>query len=259
VDNHVDDVESNNLVTNFVHAGRTACIHWLRGESVQRKILWFSARLCVFSAILIVLLGVREKVLSAAAETVADGLTVVVDAGHGGFDGGAVGVAGTVEAGLNLAVAKKLEAAFTARGVRVLMTREDENALAETKQADMHRRGELLRDARADAVVSVHMNTFGDAAVHGTMTYYMQGSTEGQKLAECVVDAVTAATGQKKRAANPGDYFVVRECTVPAVLVECGFLSNPEEEQKLKDDAYQTLLAEAIADGVGTYFLMRGQ
>jgi len=226
---------------------------------MRQRILGFSAWVFVISAALVTLMGVAARVFPDSRAATAEGITVVIDAGHGGFDGGAVGAAGTVEAGLNLAVAKKLETAFAARGVMTLMTRTDENALAPTKDADMRRRRELLNDARADAVVSVHMNIFSDASVHGTMAYYMQGSSEGQALAACVIDAVSAATGQKQREANPGDYFVVREVAAPAVLVECGFLSNPEEEQRLLDESYQTTLAAAIADGVIDYFEGRGQ
>lgn len=180
--------------------------------------------------------------------------TVVVDAGHGGMDGGAVGTeTGVVEAGLNLAVALLLQEALEARGVRVIMTREDENALAETKRADMDARREILCNETADLVVSIHMNKFTQRSVSGAMAYYMQGSAQGETLAQCVIDSVCDAIGQKRRAANPGDYFVIRECAVPAVLVECGFLSNPEDEKNLQDEAYQGKLAEAVAEGILAY------
>ncbi|MDO4572710.1 MAG: N-acetylmuramoyl-L-alanine amidase, partial [Clostridia bacterium] len=104
-----------------------------------------------------------------------------------------------------------------------------------------------------DLVVSIHMNKFSDPAVSGAMAFYQTGSEEGQKLAQRVIDEVTDATGRKRRLANPGDYFVLRECACPAVLIECGFLSNAEEEQKLLDPAYQTLLADAIVRGLLAY------
>lgn len=189
-----------------------------------------------------------------AMDATAAAFTVVVDAGHGGADGGATGIdTGVVEAGLNLTVARLLEETLTARGVCVIMTREDEHALADTKRADMEARREILREQAADLVVSIHMNKFTDRSVSGAMAYYMQGSADGEKLAQCVIDSVCDAIGQRRRAANPGDYFVIRECAVPAVLVECGFLSNPEDEKKLQDEAHQRLLAEAIADGVMAY------
>jgi len=222
---------------------------------MQKTIFRAMALLCVFSALMVSLLGAGEFFgAKKHVAAVTEGLTVVIDAGHGGFDGGAVGVGGTVEAGLNLAVAKQLEQALQAHGVQTIMTRTDAEALADTKDADMKKRKSILNDARADAVVSIHMNIFHDASVRGTMAYYMQGSEEGQAFAKCVIDAVAAATGQKPREPNPGDYFIVRECRVPAVLVECGFLSNAEEEQQLLQADYQALLADAVADGVLAYF-----
>ena len=212
----------------------------------------------VFLGIVCALQGETPSGEPAVAAT-ATAFTVAVDAGHGGMDGGAVGTdTGVVEAGLNLSVALRLKEALEAQGITVIMTREDGNALAETKQADMQARREILRRADVDLVVSVHMNKFSDRSVAGAMAYYMQGSAEGEALAQCVIDAVTAAAGQKQRLANPGDYFVVRECKAPAVLVEFGFLSNAEEEQKLLDPEYQKLLAGAIVQGVMDYVVQHG-
>ena len=180
--------------------------------------------------------GTGEAALPATAAA----FTVVVDAGHGGMDVGASGTdTGVEEAGLNLAVAQRLQAELTARGVRVIMTREDDGALAASKRGDMEARREMLRDETADIVVSIHMNKYGDRSVSGAMAYYMQGSAEGERLAQMVIDSVCDAIGRDRRAANPGDYFVLRECEAPSVLVECG--------------AYQQLLAEAIAAGVIAY------
>lgn len=215
--------------------------------------------LLVTACCAVVLLGVIERANGRgdAAETAVERLTVAVDAGHGGFDGGAVGVTGVVEAGLNLAVAQEVERLFCERGFSVRMTRTDDEALGATKREDMAARRAILSDAGVDLVVSIHMNKFSDPAVRGAMAYYMQGSAEGEALAQHVIDAVTEATGQKKRGANPGDYFVVRECSAPAVLVECGFLSNAEEETLLADPAYQKRLAAAIVQGVSDYLAAR--
>ena len=194
--------------------------------------------------------GYARRVSSNALRTV----TIIVDAGHGGMDGGAVGTdTGVVEAGLNLSVALRLKEALEAQGITVIMTREDGDALAETKQADMQARREILRRADVDLVVSVHMNKFSDRSVAGAMAYYMQGSAEGEALAQSVINSVCDAIGQKRRAANPGDYFVIRECAVPAVLVECGFLSNAGDEKRLQDAAHQQALADAICAGVLAY------
>lgn len=211
--------------------------------------------LVLAAALAVTFLGAADLLLPSGLTAMADGrLVIVVDAGHGGMDGGAVGTdTGVVEAGLNLKVAKLLEASLAKAGHLVVMTRPDERALAGTKRADMAARREVLRGRDVDLIVSVHMNQFSDRTVSGAMAYYMRGSSDGQRLAQCVIDSVTDAVGRARRLANPGDYFVLRECAAPAVLVECGFLSNPADEALLQDEVYQKTLADAIAAGIAHY------
>ena len=176
---------------------------------------------------------------------------VILDAGHGGFDAGASGVdTGVKESDLNLQVALLVQAYLEEAGVRVLMTRTEPGALGGTKREDMARRGELLQTEGADAAVSIHMNKFSDRKVRGPMAYYQAGAEGGQALAQCVIDSLTEAIGLRPRLANPGNNFVTRVPPCPAVLVECGFLSHPEEEKRLQDAEYQRAIAEAIARGV---------
>ncbi len=182
--------------------------------------------------------------------------TVLVDAGHGGMDGGAVGTdTGVVEATLNLAVAELVRDGLTEKGCTVVMTRTDGEALADTKQADIRRRKELIGQSGIDLVVSIHMNSFTDRSISGPMAYYMLGSAEGQKLAQRVIDCLTDATQRERRLANPGDYFVIRACACPAVLVECGFLTNSEDERRLQEPEYRLALAEAVVEGIASYFV----
>lgn len=176
---------------------------------------------------------------------------VVLDAGHGGFDAGASGVdTGVRESELNLQVARLVQAALEDAGARVLMTRTGEGALGDTKGEDMARRKELLLSEGADAAVSIHMNKFSDRRVRGPMAYYQAGAEAGEALAASVIDSLTEALALKPRLPNPGNNFVTRVPTCPAVLVECGFLSNAEEERMLQDEAYQKAIATAIAQGV---------
>lgn len=180
--------------------------------------------------------------------------TVVVDAGHGGIDGGAVGTKSKVpEAGLNLAVAKLVEEKLLKSGVSVIMTRTDENALASGKKADMQARKEIMNMEGVTVVVSIHMNKFKDSTVHGAMAFFMPDSEEGQKLAQFVTDAVCLETGQNPRKAAKADFFMLRESPSPSVLVECGFLSNAAEEEKLLDPNYQEKLAAGIVKGILSY------
>lgn len=179
---------------------------------------------------------------------------ILLDAGHGGFDAGASGVdTGVGESDLNLQVALLVQRSLEDAGVRVLMTRTDEGALGDTKKEDMARRKELLQTEGVDAAVSIHMNKFSDRKVRGPMAYYQAGAEEGRALAQCVIDSLTEALARNQRLANPGNNFVTRVPACPAVLVECGFLSNPDEEKLLQTEEYQRAIASAIARGVIQY------
>ena len=179
---------------------------------------------------------------------------VVLDYGHGGFDRGASGVdTGVFESDLNLLIGERVARALEDRGCYVLRTRTGTDALADTKRNDMMARGAILCTEGADCTVSIHMNKFSDRSVKGPMCYFQAGATEGQTLAQCVMDALCAALDKPARLSNPGDNYVTRIPNAASVLVECGFLSNPEEERLLQEPDYQQRLADAIAEGVTTY------
>ena len=133
------------------------------------------------------------------------------------------------------------------------MTREDENALGKNKREDMAQRRRILNTEGTTLCVSVHMNAFGDRSASGPMAFYMKGSEPGRELAECVIASVCEAVEHPLRKANPGDYFVIRECVSPSVLVECGFLSNAREEALLASHDYRVKLAEGICAGIMAY------
>ena len=183
-----------------------------------------------------------------------DAFAVVIDAGHGGSDGGASGTeTGVKESELNLIAAKLVSDKLTARGFYIIMTRTGEGAIGETKQADMERRGEIMNMPGVDLVVSIHMNKFRDRTVSGPMVFYMKGSEEGKRLAEYVIASVCDYIGRPRRKPNPEDLFVLRVPSAPSVLVECGFLSNAEDEALLMDRAHMEKLAEGIAEGIVKY------
>ena len=180
---------------------------------------------------------------------------VALDFGHGGFDGGAVGLDTEVkESDLTLIVGRKVAVLLAERNVQVILTRTDGDALADTKQKDMNLRAKILKTDGLDAVVSIHMNRFiKDRKVRGPMAFFQAGAEEGKRLAQCVIDEVAAAVGAKGRLACPGNNMVTRVPTAPAVLVECGFLSNAQDEENLQQEEYQDLLAQAIVAGLMKY------
>jgi N-acetylmuramoyl-L-alanine amidase len=200
-------------------------------------------------AIVLLLLPESQSVMGVAK------YTVVIDAGHGGLDGGAVGrLTGVREDGLNLVVAKKLKSLFEKNGIAVVMTRSDEKALDSSKHADMARRREIIQSAGADIVISIHMNKFQDSAVSGPMAFYHEGSEEGKKLAELIQTELNARLDPPKpRTFRPETYFILRSGDCPCVLVECGFLSNEREERLLQSEDYQDLCAKAIYAGARAY------
>jgi N-acetylmuramoyl-L-alanine amidase len=190
------------------------------------------------------------------------GLTILVDPGHGGYDGGArCRDSGVWEKEVNLAVARQVESALTRQGASVVMTRtedvdlctEDRPANLTKKRQDMLRRIALAKDNSADMVLSIHMNEYRVRAESGPQAFYRQGCEGGRLLAGCIQEVLIRQLQPKKqRAAMAGDYFIL-QLEVPSVLVECGFISNPAEEKLLLSAAYQARLAEAIAAGVAEF------
>lgn len=180
---------------------------------------------------------------------------ILLDVGHGGFDPGAGGIdSGVTESELNLSVAKYVAAKLGEKGYYVLMTRMGEYAVASSKSEDMAVRTAIMKNDIFTVAVSIHMNSFpNDRTVHGTRLYCYPGSSNGRKLAADIMSRIAAATGQQNRNVVEQDLMVVREPVCPAALVECGFLSNSNDEAMLRTSSYQQNLAQAIADGVQSY------
>lgn len=187
-------------------------------------------------------------------------LTVVIDAGHGGDDPGKIGVNQAEEKDINLAIANKLKKNLSHQGIRVVMTRENESGLYSSgsknkKREDMNKRVEIINSANADLTVSIHQNSFTDGQYKGAQVFYYTGSEEGELLAETLQDSlIENADRENHRVAKANsDYFILKNAKVPTVIVECGFLSNAEEAQKLCDDAYQEKIAWAVHLGILRY------
>ena len=181
---------------------------------------------------------------------------IVIDAGHGQPDGGAVGSAlGVIEEKINLSIAEKLRILLEEDGWEVIMTREDAEQIGRDKNADMRRRREIISSSGQQLTVSIHQNFYaGDTAVSGPQVFYAPGSEQGKILAEQIQSALNRALEPSSpRIAAEGDYYIVKSGSVPAVIVECGFLSNPAEEQLLMQSQYQVRIARAIAEGIAAY------
>lgn len=221
-------------------------------KRVVRYIVFF----IVVGLVALVLISLMRGAESAMRQCSA---VIVIDAGHGGFDGGAIGRFTNVhEAGLNLAAAKKLEKLCVGAGYAVIMTRADENAIGDTKDSDMAHRQNIIEEANADMVVSIHMNKYPDSSVSGPQVFYYDSSAEGEILAESIQQQLNAyLMPQRARAHKPENYFILRASESPCVIVECGFLSNEREERLLQTDDYQQLCAQAIYEGIKQYLHLR--
>ena len=191
--------------------------------------------------------------------------TIIIDAGHGGEDGGAVSSNGVSEAQINLNIALKLQNLLEQSGATVVLTRSDENAiydidkktLRQKKNSDLKNRVKIGNTSSADIFVSIHLNKIDQSQYYGWQTFYKNGNEQGKKLATCIQNNLNEAI-QKENKRTPlkiSDVYIIKNVEIPTTIVECGFLSNPEEEKQLQTDEYQNKLAWGIYNGIMEYFL----
>lgn len=190
------------------------------------------------------------------------GSLVFIDPGHGGKDPGAVGPGGVREKDVVLEVAARLETFLNRAGIYTELSRRDDTDLADPNAAvrkpqDLRRRAERANRAAADIFVSLHANAFPSSIWSGAQTFYFPGDEEGRRLAIEIQDALHRELGPGSRRPQPGNYRVLRDTVMPAVVVEVGFLSNPAEERLLADPHYQERLARAIYEGIVSYLQTR--
>ena len=217
--------------------------------------------LCVIAILLSIVMtaGVCCYALAQTA-TGSTRLTVVIDAGHGGIDGGVVGtVTKTKESDINLQIARKLQTQFEEAGFLVVQTRPSEAGLygAATngyKKRDMQRRAQIISQSIPAAVISVHQNFFSLSSRRGAQVFFRESNANSRTLA-CAIQ--TALNGMpecvRPSEALKGDYYILNCSDFPSVIVECGFLSNAEDEALLVTEVYQMRLAETICMGTLTY------
>ncbi|MCL2545105.1 MAG: N-acetylmuramoyl-L-alanine amidase [Clostridia bacterium] len=226
--------------------------------------LWLLATGCC--ALTLTLAGARNLRVSAASvhlpedigpSSVLAGLCIAIDAGHGGYDGGAVGRKSRVtEKELNLDVALRLRELLRAQGAHVILTRDGDYALCEDrppirkKLQDMQRRALLVLEGGAGLLLSIHMNEYSNGRQAGPQVFFREGCPAGKTLAESLQTAMNdGLQPARNRQANAGDYYMLT-LGIPSALVECGFLSNAQEEALLQEAAYRERVARSVRDGV---------
>lgn len=185
---------------------------------------------------------------------------VAVDAGHGGYDPGKVGVSGVLEKDINLAIACKVRTILEKQGIDVIMTRSSDVDLSigeggSKKSADMRKRVEIMNSSGAAIAVSIHQNSYTDAGPKGAQVFYYETSEQGKELADMLQNSIkTEVADDNHRVPKANhDYYILKKVTCPVVIVECGFLSNPTEEMLLTEEDYQEKMAQGISKGVLAY------
>lgn len=188
--------------------------------------------------------------------------TVLIDPGHGGIDGGAISQNGVKESNINLDIALKLRAIFEENGWQVIMTRDndkslftEEGSIRSKKIQDLVNRKKMIDEENPDYVIMIHLNSFPDSSCFGAQTFYPGKSDESKLLAEEIQKQLIEGidNGNHRKSKQKNDILLLKNITVPTALVECGFLSNPEEERQLQQDQYQNILAQCIYKGLVSY------
>lgn len=177
-------------------------------------------------------------------------LFVILDPGHGGTDPGKVGINEAMEKDINLAVAERVREKLSNRGIRVVMTREDDVSEG-SKLQDMKKRVEKINQLKPDLVVSIHQNSYTKESVRGAQVFYFAKSEVGKSAAEIMQEELRLMDPENQRDVKANqDFYLLKKTEVPTIIVECGFLSNSDEAQKLVTEEYQEKIAESICIGI---------
>ena len=211
----------------------------------------------------IVMFSAFSNITAHTSADIDDRITVIIDAGHGGEDGGAE-VDVILEKDINLSIADKLADTLRLCGVRVTEIRDEDisvyddsaQTLREKKVSDLKHRVEIVNGSENNILVSIHQNKFDNSAYSGAQVFYSSNNDKSRVLAESIRNSVVSLLqNDNTRELKPAnsDIYLLDNATVPAVIVECGFLSNDEERAKLLDSGYQSEMAYSIAMGVLEY------
>lgn len=231
----------------------------------MKKIIIFILSIIVICTGIFVLNSRKDSDYTVATNaTAVTSKVVVIDAGHGGIDKGAVGFYGTTEEAINLKIALKLQALIEQSGGKVYLTRSDENGIyssdaisvKEKKISDVKNRVAIGNKEDVDVFISIHLNKYPSSIYSGWQTFYQEGNNESIKLANCIQDALNSTISKQNNRVPLvlKGIYIMDHIENPTVTVECGFLSNEEEAKNLQNDTYQDKLAWGIYIGIQEYF-----
>lgn len=188
---------------------------------------------------------------------------IIIDAGHGGFDPGKVGTTGTLEKDINLMIAQKIKVVLEESGYTVVMTRETDMALCDAsakkkKLEDLKARVSLINEKKPALTISIHQNSYS-AGTKGAQVFYYKNSEESHAFATIMQETVKEVMDDGNHRVEKGNdsYYMLKKTEGIFAIIECGFLSNPQEEVLLNSDNYQQKMAEAIAEGIENFLYNR--
>lgn len=232
----------------------------MKKEEKFKTVIRIMTALLGIAAVYFVLYGRAEHASSGSVERDKKKICVVIDAGHGGADPGKVGINGALEKDINLEIAMKLKMFLEQEDIEVILTRDsdmglyDENA-TNKKVQDMKKRVEIIETNSPVLTVSIHQNSYHEEYVHGAQTFYYATSAQSKILAEKIqlllLDKIE--DDNTRHAKSNDSYYLLKKTSTPIVIVECGFLSNSEEANKLETEEYQEKMAWAIHLGILQY------
>lgn len=225
--------------------------------------------LFIFIAIIISVLGYQVSIKNNRdiIETVSlpvSGKTIVLDAGHGYPDEGAESANGITEQKINLIITKKVQSLLEQSGCNVVLTRSDENGIydlesktiREKKVSDIKNRVKIGNESSADAFISIHLNKIPQSQYYGWQAFFKPNNEESENLAKSLQEELNTSIQRenKREALKITGKYIIEHVEIPIAIIECGFLSNPEEEQLLQQNEYQNRLAWGIYNGIMDYF-----
>lgn len=234
--------------------------------------LWKKTIFCILLSLLVLfvsLITFENSDFTYTSAQISDVKTVIIDAGHGGFDGGAVAPDGTVEKDINLKISNLISDMLKTAGYKVVLTREadvstddvETDTIAIRKKSDLKNRLKLMKDYPDAIFVSIHLNKFTTSAARGSQVFYNGKVSESKQLGECIQNSIVSLLQPENTRVNKqatSSTYLLYNATLPAVLVECGFLSNKAELELLKDENYQKKMALCCFLGITDYFSNKG-
>lgn len=205
----------------------------------------------------------RENTIQTVSLPISDKI-IVLDAGHGLPDQGAESASGVSEASINLVITQKVQSLLEQSGCNVILTRSDENgiynlesnSIREKKVTDIKNRVKIGNESSADAFISIHLNKIPQSQYYGWQTFFKSNNIESEELAKSLQEELNSSIQKenKREALKITGKYIIEHVEIPIAIIECGFLSNPEEERLLQQDEYQNKLAWGIYNGIMDYF-----